>query len=295
MKTKEQKALLKKCRHKAEIPVTIAAVILTVLSILLVVFLVSSLGKNQWAEEFLINNFEFEEADIQFALKCGKYLVIAIVAVLVLKLTWELFKNAGIAMVEDVPVAESDYPEIFKEYREWCEKLGIKKTPKLFLATDKENLESTGITIKSSRYLRMDLSALDVRDMVEDDNVVRFEIIHELAHIAYHHYSYPLLIATVVARWLPFVKNVYSRIMCYSADKLVSEMIGKEECITVLLENFMVSAYDSEQREEYVKRLDRKLNTTEKISAVLNNLTTDTPAYLYRLKAIADDRDGRVI
>ena len=72
-------------------------------------------------------------------------------------------------------------------------------------------------------------------------------------------------------------------------------MIGKEECITVLLENFMVSAYDSEQREEYVKRLDRKLNTAEKLSAVLNNLTTDTPSYLYRLKAIVDDRDGRVI
>lgn len=295
MKTKEQKALLKKCRHKAEIPVTVAAVILTVLFIFFVVFLIHSLGNNQWAEDFLVNQLEYEEADIQFALRCGKYLVIAIIAIMVLKLTWELFKNAGIAMVEDVPVEESHEPEIFNKYREWCEKLGIQKTPKLLLATDKENLESTGITIKSNRYLRMNLSTLDIRDIAGDENIVWFEILHELAHIAYHHYSYPLLIATVVARWLPFVKNIYSRIMCYSADRLVSEIIGKEECITVLLENYMMSAYESEQRDEYVKRLDRKLNTVEKLSAVLNNLTTDTPSYLYRLKAIVDDRDGRVI
>ena len=291
MKTKGQKSLLKKCRHKAEIPVTIAAVILTVLTLLLVVFLVSSLGKNQWAEEFLVNNFELEEADIQFALKCGKYLVIAIIAVLALKLTWELFKNAGIAMVEDVPVEESDYPEIFTKYRKWCEILGIEETPKLFLATDRDNLESTGIKIKSKRYLRVDLSSLGG----DDESMTDFEIVRELAHIAYHHYSYPLLIATIVARHLPFVKNIYSRIMCYSVDKLAAEIIGKEESITVLLENYLESAYDSEQRNEYVKRLDRKLNTTEKISAVLNNLTTDTPAYLYRLKAIASDKDGKVI
>lgn len=295
MKTKEQKALLKKCRHKAEIPVTIASVILTVLFVVLVVFLVHSLGNIQWAEDFLVNHLEYEEADIQFALKCGKYLALVIIAVLVLKLTWELFKNAGIAMVEDVPIEESDYSEIFEEYRECCEKLGIKKTPKLLLATDKENLESTGITIKSCRYLRMDLSALDIRDIVVDDNIVRFEILHELAHIAYHHYNYPLLIATVVARWLPFVKSIYSRVMCYSADRLVAEIMGKEECVTVFLENFLVSAYDSEQRKEYVKRLDRELNITEKISAIMNNLTTDTPSYLYRLKAISDDKSGRVI
>ena len=49
----------------------------------------------------MVKNFELEKADIQFALKCGKYLVIAIIAALALKLTWELFKNAGIAMVED--------------------------------------------------------------------------------------------------------------------------------------------------------------------------------------------------
>ena len=291
MKTKEQKALLKKCRHKAEIPVTIAAVILTVLFVLFVVFLVHSLENNQWAEDFLMYQLGYEETDIQFALKCGKYLVIVIIAIMVLKLTWELFKNAGIAMVEDVPIEESDNPEIFNEYREWCKKLGIQKIPKLLLAVDKENLESTGITIKSNRYLRMDLYKLDDRD----DNIVRFEILHDLAHIAYHHYSYPLLIATVVARWLPFAKSIYSRIMCYSADKLVSEMIGKEECITVLLEKYLMYAYNPEQRDEYVKRLDRKLNTAEKISSVLNNLTTDTPSYLYRLKSIADDRDGRVI
>ena len=290
MKTKEQKELLAKCRHRAEIPMTVIAVILTVLFVFLVVFLVRSLGDDQRAEDFLVNQLEFEETDIEFALKCGKYLVVAIIAVMVLKLAWELFRNAGIAMVEDIPIEESDSPEIFQEYREYCEKLGITDIPKFLLAADRGNLESTGITIKSNRYLRMNIFGIGL-----DDSITKFDILHDLADMAYRHYDYPLLIATVVARRLPLVKNLYSRIMCYSSDRLAAELMGREECITVLLRKYLKAAYEEDQREEYVKRLDRELNFVEKISAVLNNLSTDTPSYIYRLKAIVDDKSGRVI
>ena len=298
MKTKEQRALLKKCRHKAEIPATIVAIALTVLFVVLVIFLVDSIGKgnDQGAKAILTERLEYEEADIRFALKCGKYLLLAIAAFLILKLIWELFKNAGIAMVQDIPVKEEYVPGIYKEYLECCEKLGIKKIPRVLLAVDKDNLESTGILIKSNRYLRVDQSSLDDADTHSDNNIIRFEVIHDLAHIAYHHYSYPILIATVVARRLPFVKNIYSRIMCYSADKLTAELIGREECITVLLEKYMMTAYEPDERDEYVKRIsDIKLNPIERLSAALNNLTTDTPSYIYRLKAIIDDKSGKVI
>ena len=73
MKTKEQKALLKKCRHRAEIPMTVAAIVLTVITVLLVILLVSSVGKDQKAAEILTEQLEYEQADIDFAVKCGKY------------------------------------------------------------------------------------------------------------------------------------------------------------------------------------------------------------------------------
>ena len=287
MKTKEQKAVLKKCRHRAEIPMTVAAIVLTVITVLLVILLVSSVGKDQKAAEILTEQLEYEQADIDFAVKCGKYLLIAIVIALFLKLVWELFKNAGIAMVNDVPFEEKYDPKLYKEYRKYCEKFGIQEPPKLLLATDKENLESTGITIKSERYLRMDLSSLDVASATEDDDVIRFEVLHDLAHIAYHHYHYALLIATVVARWIPVVKSIYNRIMCYSADRLAAELIGREECVTIFLRSYMQSAYESERREEYIKRLkDQKLTFAERISATLYNLTQDTPSYPDRIRAL---------
>ena len=76
MKTKEQRELLAKCRHKAEIPVTVAAVILTILFTVLVIFLFKSSGNNQWASDFLMNTLEYEEAEVDFAIKSGKYKVI---------------------------------------------------------------------------------------------------------------------------------------------------------------------------------------------------------------------------
>ena len=292
MKTKEQKELLAKCRHRAEIPVTVIAVVLTILLAVFVVFLFKSSGNDQWASDFLMNELEYEEADVDFALKCGKHLLIVIFIVLFLKLLWELFKNAGIAMVHDVPVEESYCPKIFKEYKECCAKLGITNIPRLLLATDKENLESTGISILSNRYLRMDQAAL----FEEDDNAVRFEVLHDLADIAYNHYYYPVLIATIAGRWLPIIKNIYSRVMCYSTDRLTAELMGKDECITVLLKDYLQAAYEPEKREEYLKRLDRKLSPIEKLSEIFDNLSTGTPSYLYRIKALADDNNnGRLI
>ena len=292
MKTKEQKELLKKCRHKAEMPFTIGAILLTVLLVALVIFLFRSVGgENPWAEEFLMNELEFGEKEIEFALKCGNFLLIVIVAVLVLKLTWELFKNAGIAMVNDIPVDEEACPELFAEYRQHCERLGIRNVPRLMLAADTGNLEDTGIKLKSNRYLRTDLFGIGY-----DDSMTRFDIVHDLADIAYRHYDYPILIATIAARWLPIVKNLYSRVMCYSSDRLAAELMGREECITALLRKYLNAAYDEDQREEYVKRLDRELTPIERVSAVLNNLSTDTPSYLYRLQALVrDDNRGRII
>ena len=291
MNEKRDKDLLKKCRHKAEIPITIAAIVITILFTVLVIFLFRSSATNQTAQDFLINNLEYEETDVDFALKSGKYLIIVIIIVLIIKLFWELFKNAGIAVVNDIPMEESYDPLLFKEYKEYCEKLGIEKTPEIYLAGDKENLESTGITIKSSKYLRIDSSVL-----FEEEGTIRFEFLHELAHIAYKHYNYALLLATIVVRWAPILRSIYSRIMCYSADRLAAEILGKEECITILLKKYLLSTYEEDKRDKYIERLDRKLTFTERLSSILNNLTSDTPSYLYRIQALAkDDNKGRLI
>ena len=292
----DAKDLLKKCRHKAELPITIGAIILTFVFILLVSFLLKSSGSNQEAQEFLLTNLEYEEAEINFAIKYGKYIFFIILIIQAIKLLWELFKNAGIAVVNDIPIKEDYDQEVFDEYKNACKKLGIENIPEIYLTTDKENLESTGITIKSKKYLRLYLSIRDEADMFSEENIIRFEFFHELAHIAYKHYDYALLIATVVARWLPITRSIYSRAMCYSADRVAAELLGKEECITVLLKRYLQSTYEEDKREEYIKRLDRKLTISERISSILNNLTSDTPSYLYRIQALVkDDNNGRII
>ena len=59
--------------------------------------------------------------------------------------------------------------------------------------------------------------------------------------------------------------GMYNRVMCYSADRLTAELISREECITVFLERYMQSTYESERRDEYIKRLkDQKLTFTER-------------------------------
>ena len=296
MKTAEQKELLRKCRHKAEIPITIGAIILTILMVVLVVFLAKLSANNDWAADFLINTLGYEDTDLELVLKYGNILILILIGIQAIKLIWELFKNAGIAMVNDIPMKESYSPEIYAEYTKYCEMLGINEPPKFLLALDTENLESTGITIKSNRYLRLNAEILELTEYF-GDNVVRFEVLRDLAHIAYNHYNYCLLIATVVARWLPFVRCIYNRVMCYSVDRLVAELMGKDEAITLLLQYYLAFAYEEEKRDEYIDRIkDVKLNRVERLSAVLNNLTSDTPSYLYRIKALVkDNNNGRLI
>lgn len=297
MKTKEQKESLKKCRHRMEIPFTVAAVVITLIVAALIVFLFRSAGKDQQAEKILVEQLAYERIDIEFAKKCGEYLLIAVVLFLFLKLLWELFKNAGIAMVNDIPFEKEHDPQIYEEYLRYCEMLGIREPPKFLLALQTGNLESDGITIKSERYLRVKLATLGIAKATRNQDILRFEVLHDLAHIAYHHYHYALLIPTVTARWLPFARNIYSRIMCYSADRLTAELMGRDECISVLLGNYMLSAYDPQYREEYIKRLkEQKLTLTERVSAALHNLTTETPSYPDRLRALLSDRNnGRII
>lgn len=296
MKEKEVKELLKKCRHKAEIPITICAILINILAVVLVIYVFNTDSENLFLFELLSNVFNFEEYDIAIALALGKYLLFFIIVFWIIGLIWMLFTNIGIAMVDDIPLTEKVDSRLYGVYLDYCKKLGIKKIPKLFLAPNLDNIYSDGITIKSNKYVRIDNAATDLAIIDNDWTNVEYEIAWELAHIAYGHYSYWLLLLTVIARWLPIIRSLYSRVMCYSADKLASEIVGKENSIKALLMDYFMNKYEEKKVKDYIGYLySEKQNFIEKLSEMFTNLSKDMPSYKYRLQALLKDEDGKLL
>lgn len=287
--------LLKKSRHKAEIPITICAILINVIVVAFLIYVFNAKTEDLFLFELLSNVFSLEEYEIAIAIACGKYLFLLIIAFWFVRLIWTLFTNVGIAMVDDIPLTEKVDSRLYGIYLDYCKKLGIKKIPKLFLAPNLDNIYSDGITIKSTKYVRIDNAATDLAIIDNDWTNVEYEIAWELAHIAYGHYSYWLLILTVIARWLPIIRSLYSKVMCYSADKLASEIVGKEKSIKALLMDYFMNKYEEKKVKDYIGYLySEKPNFIERLSEIFTNFSKDSPSYKCRLQALLNDEDGKL-
>ena len=68
--------LIRKCRHKAEIPFTIFAVVLNVFCGWVLIRLLRIAGNNEWATKLLVDVLKCEEADVVIAIRFGRFMKI---------------------------------------------------------------------------------------------------------------------------------------------------------------------------------------------------------------------------
>ncbi|MCH7342578.1 M48 family metallopeptidase [Pelomonas sp. CA6] len=142
---------------------------------------------------------------------------VILVVLLSLSLVYLFAQSAFISYIKGsgVQLSESQYPDLYRRYRDCCERLEVRDEPSVYL------LQGGGwLNAFATRFLGRDFVVLlsDVVDaMDEHPDGVSFYIGHELAHIRLGHLGFGSLVRAP-ALWFPLLGAAYSRAKESSCD-----------------------------------------------------------------------------
>ena len=127
-------------------------------------------------------------------------------------------QSALIARVEGngVELSETQYPDLYAQFADCCDRLQIKKRPQAFILNGNGGLNAFATKFLGAQYVVLMSDVVDAMD--EHTDGVRFYIGHELGHLRMKHLSFGHLIRWPVL-WLPLLGAAYSRARESTCDR----------------------------------------------------------------------------
>jgi len=118
-------------------------------------------------------------------------------------------------------ISEYQFPEVYKEYKDMLEQLGIQKEPKLFILQQGGLLNAFAIRFSGHNYIAI---YSDIFSIINSDkDTLKFVIGHELGHIKRNHMSKRFW--TFPSSIVPFLTPAYSRMCEYTCDNIGAALI----------------------------------------------------------------------
>ncbi len=115
-----------------------------------------------------------------------------------------------------VELSEAQFPDLYKQFVECCQKLQIKKLPQAYVLNGNGGLNAFATKFLGTQYVVLMSDVVDAMSSHTDG--VRFYIGHELGHIRMKHLNIGHLIRWPVM-WLPLLGAAYSRARESTCDR----------------------------------------------------------------------------
>lgn len=285
----------KQFRHKAEIPLTILSVILSIGLLCLVVWCLIQIPNNPDFKQILINFFGFNKDSIDGLVKFGGFAFDVIVTVLILYVFSEFFKFYGKTASVEVELSQTQMPEVYKICQNYSKTLNIKSAPVLYFYTAGKPMGGIlGVPIFTTVIRLNSNVAKSFYDTPEFKNALEFLIAADLGHIYLGHARPLHIFSTFIAKMIPVYGHMYNRVLNYSADKIAAALVGENAAQAVAMSVIKPKNTVSLDSKHLFKEETLANNKFEKFCIWYNNILSYESPVAYRREAIENNVDGQL-
>ena len=279
-------------RHKAENPLYITMVILNILMFVIgiIICILAFRGEGPLTEP--IGDFVKEEL-----LGISRYVqihqeLLAILILLPFMLMAAVYLYYAQYRANSIRITEKNFPEIYAVVEDYSRRLGLKKTPKVYLTQENGLLNAFSTLILRRQYVVLLADLFEVAYLEHHDlESIKFIIAHEMSHIRLRHATFSYQISILFANYIPILSSTLSRAREYSCDRVAQHLVGVSGVEPMLALIVGKHLYKKVDVEDYVKHCHE---TRGFFVFVLNMLSTH-PIMPKRIQALLKDHgSGRL-
>lgn len=281
-------------RHHAEKPLYITMVIINIAVIVLILVcciialiygngpLAGESGK-RFAEMILGTN-------VQENVSPFSYLIV--IALLPLVLIMSVYLYYAQYRANAIRITEKNFPEIYQVIEDFSKRLGMKKTPKVYLTQENGVMNAFATFILRRQYIVLLADLFEVAYLEHHDlDSIKFIIGHEMTHIRLRHSTFLYQISILFANYVPVIGTALSRAREYSCDRVAQHLTGVSGVEPMLALVVGKHLYKKVDVEDYVKHC----HETRGFFVFIYNLLSSHPIMPKRIQALLKDKgSGRL-
>ncbi|MFK2824600.1 M48 family metallopeptidase [Bacillus sp. B190/17] len=201
--------------------------------------------------------------------------------------------SIGYIRMNAVKLTERQFPDVYEQTKELCEKMGISSVPDVYVmeSAGALNAFATRFFGKNMVVVYSEIFELTTRGAKDE---LAFVIAHELAHIKRNHLSKMLFI--LPAMWIPGIAELYLRACEYTCDRYAAYYIGNREAAKNSLTILAVgkALYQRVDRTEYLDQVNQEKGFFVWLSEVLST-HPPLPKRIYEIALFFDEPEQTVI
>lgn len=153
-----------------------------------------------------------------------------------------------------IKISEKNFPEIYAIVIEYTQKLGLKKTPRVYLIQGHGMLNAFAAFIPFKQYIELYADLVEVAYREHNDmETLRFIIGHEMAHIRLRHATLHYHLMTLFAKIIPIIGSTASRAREYSCDRIAQQLSGSDGIDAMMTLTAGIHLYKKVDKEDYIE------------------------------------------
>ncbi len=279
-------------RHKAEKPLYITMVILNILMFVIgiIICILAFRGEGPLTEP--IGDFVKEEL-----LGISRYVqihqeLLVILILLPFMLMAAVYLYYAQYRANSIRITEKNFPEIYAVVEDYSRRLGLKKTPKVYLTQENGLLNAFSTFILRRQYVVLLADLFEVAYLEHHDlESIKFIIAHEMSHIRLRHATFSYQISILFANYIPILSSTLSRAREYSCDRVAQHLVGVSGVEPMLALIVGKHLYKKVDVEDYVKHC----HETRGFFVFVLNMMSTHPIMPKRIQALLKDHgSGRL-
>ena len=191
-----------------------------------------------------------------------------------------------------IRITEKNFPEIYAVVEDYSRRLGLKKTPKVYLSQENGVMNAFSTFILRRQYVVLLADLFEVAYLEHHDlESIKFIIAHEMSHIALSHATFSYQISILFANYLPILSSTLSRAREYSCDRVAQHLVGVSGVEPMLALIVGKHLYKKVDIEDYVKHC----RETRGFFVFILNMLSSHPIMPKRIQALLKDHgSGRL-
>lgn len=296
--------IIKKARHPAEIPFTIISALFSIGTYALLTYILVFGANDNARLTKALGMFGIKSRGINLIINIGGPAIFLIILFLFFTLFIKCESQIGKLSIKYPRLQDSNYEKIKEIYDKMVSDLQVSTPPVVYIAEDDKNKKDNkskddntifGIRLNSSKAFSIEKRIIDEAEEKGDYTDVEYEFAKNLGDIYLGHYNIPVIVFTFVLRIIPYFHEMIERTLYYSTDKFVAQIIGKEQLMYNLYnKSFDNDLYPNESKEKNIINIIKNANEFEGLGRTYENFNSEEPIIPYRLKAIYQEKPGKI-